>query len=302
VTTLTVAGHAVEERLLDVEGARVQVYAAGKGQPVTLFASPTGTLPGHPIAQFALGASRLIAINPRGAGRSSPLEPSMGPIHQLAVDADCVRQQFGIERWIVAGQSRGGWFALEYALRCPDAVAGLILSDTSPTWRSLTDPDSIYNNRREDFEEIQEVRRRAFAPSATIDDLKRWMAITHHKRDVIEELALQRFEARSAAGGTPGEVPELLAAMLDEVITRRPNGSRWDVTERLSTIDAPTLVIHGRFDNIFPPRWGELIAESIPRAELLLLDTGHFAFDEEPDQFRDAMLRFLNDCSEKGVD
>jgi pimeloyl-ACP methyl ester carboxylesterase len=44
----------------------------------------------------------------------------------------------------------------------------------------------------------------------------------------------------------------------------------------LSTITAPTLVIHGTADPMFPPRHGEALAAEIPGARLLLLDgAGH---------------------------
>ena len=44
----------------------------------------------------------------------------------------------------------------------------------------------------------------------------------------------------------------------------------------LSSIAAPTLVIHGTADPMFPPDHGEALAEEIPDAQLLLLErAGH---------------------------
>lgn len=46
--------------------------------------------------------------------------------------------------------------------------------------------------------------------------------------------------------------------------------------EALSSISAPTLVIHGTADPLFPPQHGEALADEIPGARLLLLDgAGH---------------------------
>jgi pimeloyl-ACP methyl ester carboxylesterase len=51
-------------------------------------------------------------------------------------------------------------------------------------------------------------------------------------------------------------------------------GDAW--RHRLSEIRAPTLVIHGKDDPLFPPAHGVALAREIPDAELLLLDgTGH---------------------------
>ena len=44
----------------------------------------------------------------------------------------------------------------------------------------------------------------------------------------------------------------------------------------LGDIKAPTLVIHGTEDPLFPPGHGEVLAEEIPGAQLLLLErVGH---------------------------
>ena len=53
-----------------------------------------------------------------------------------------------------------------------------------------------------------------------------------------------------------------------------PDGERR--YQALSSITAPTLVIHGTADPMFPPRHGEAVAAEVPGARLLLLDgAGH---------------------------
>ena len=53
-----------------------------------------------------------------------------------------------------------------------------------------------------------------------------------------------------------------------------PDGGRSH--ERLSSITAPTLVIHGTADPMFPLQHGEALAEEIPDASLLTLQgAGH---------------------------
>lgn len=291
---MTIANY-LEERLVEVEDGSVQVFLGGAGNVVTCFANPTGTRLPHALADFALGAGRIVAINPRGAGRSSPRDSMVGPIRQLVADAEAVRQRLGIERWVLIGQSRGGWFALEYALTFPRAVAGLILTDTSSSWRFYLDTDSIYNNRRDDFREIQEVRTRGLTRDATVDDLKSWMRIAYHQGDIIDDLAPRRIAAGREAAGAMVEVPRLVAAMMDEVLGKPPFSGRWDVTDRLHEIAAPTLIIHGRYDNIIPPRWGDLLHERIANSELVTTESGHFAFDEEPDKVRAAIQRFISE-------
>jgi pimeloyl-ACP methyl ester carboxylesterase len=56
----------------------------------------------------------------------------------------------------------------------------------------------------------------------------------------------------------------------------------------------PTLVTWGKNDGIFTVEGAELFKRDIPGAELHLLDTGHFALEEEVDRIGSLMLEFLD--------
>ena len=55
----------------------------------------------------------------------------------------------------------------------------------------------------------------------------------------------------------------------------------------------PTLITWGKNDGIFTVEGAELFKRDIPGAELHLLDTGHFALEEEVDQIGSLMHEFL---------
>jgi pimeloyl-ACP methyl ester carboxylesterase len=50
----------------------------------------------------------------------------------------------------------------------------------------------------------------------------------------------------------------------------------------------------GKGDEIFGPAGAEAYTRDLPDAELHLLDTGHFALEEELEFIADGMRRFLN--------
>jgi pimeloyl-ACP methyl ester carboxylesterase len=65
---------------------------------------------------------------------------------------------------------------------------------------------------------------------------------------------------------------------------------------RLTRIEAPTLVVHGRHDRMIPVANAEVLAESIPGATLHVLDeSGHLYPTEEP-EVDDAIATFLEDA------
>ena len=68
----------------------------------------------------------------------------------------------------------------------------------------------------------------------------------------------------------------------------------WDARDRISTIEAAVLVVVGADDPATPLEHGELLAERIPRARLVVLEhAAHLANLEQPDAFTAAVLEHL---------
>jgi pimeloyl-ACP methyl ester carboxylesterase len=67
-----------------------------------------------------------------------------------------------------------------------------------------------------------------------------------------------------------------------------------DLREEVRRISAPTLVVVGSLDRSTPVESARLLADNIPNAELLVVDdTGHFVFMEEPSTVATAIAAFL---------
>ena len=76
---------------------------------------------------------RLIGLDQRGVDRSAPLPQDAAlSIADLVEDCEAVREELGIERWAVLGQSFGGALALRYAAAHPAAVAAVAFEN--PVW------------------------------------------------------------------------------------------------------------------------------------------------------------------------
>jgi pimeloyl-ACP methyl ester carboxylesterase len=79
---------------------------------------------------------------------------------------------------------------------------------------------------------------------------------------------------------------------ISKMWTEQPNWS----DAALKAIDTPVLVVDGDHDEAIKREHTEYIAATIPHAGLLILpDTSHFAFLQDPRQFNFAILHFLGD-------
>jgi pimeloyl-ACP methyl ester carboxylesterase len=102
------------------------------------------------------------------------------------------------------------------------------------------------------------------------------------------ERAGHEYEARSA---TPKEYAAFVA-QISKMWASQPNWT--DV--QLKAIRAPVLVADGDHDEAIKREHTEYIAATIPGAGLLILpNTSHFAFLQDPTLFNAALLHFLGD-------
>ena len=71
--------------------------------------------------------------------------------------------------------------------------------------------------------------------------------------------------------------------------------SRLDITEKISGITIPTLVICGSEDKMTPPVFSEYLSNNIPGAKLCLIpEAGHFVMLENPKEFNNTLANFVN--------
>jgi pimeloyl-ACP methyl ester carboxylesterase len=67
-----------------------------------------------------------------------------------------------------------------------------------------------------------------------------------------------------------------------------------DLTTKLGIIKAPTLVVHGNEDFLFPISYGKELATGIPKAKLVVLEGGnHMAYAEMADKVIPQVMGFL---------
>jgi len=175
----------------------------------------------------------------------------------MAADAVGLLDHLGIERAHVMGASMGGMIAQTLAINHPDRVRSLISVMSQPGEPDVGQP-------------TEAAAIAIFAPPPTsrqeyLDSSPRWMVWQSQK--YRDEARVRENAARSYDRSFyPEGAPRQMAAMFG-------SGRR---TDALSQLDVPTLVIHGRDDQLITPDGGFRTAELIPGAHLLFVaDMGH---------------------------
>jgi pimeloyl-ACP methyl ester carboxylesterase/DNA-binding SARP family transcriptional activator/class 3 adenylate cyclase len=178
------------------------------------------------------------------------------------------------QRVILLGISQGCPLAIEYAVRHPERVAGLILHGGFVRgWRARGDPGEIA--RREAMQVL--IREGWGQNHPTFRQLFTSLFIPGANSEQAEWFnEVQRLTV------TPDN-----AARLSEVF------SRIDVSDNLGKLAVPTLVMHARRDKIAPLAEGRELAERIAGARLMELESeNHILLQGEP-----AFLRFFDEVA-----
>ena len=62
------------------------------------------------------------------------------------------------------------------------------------------------------------------------------------------------------------------------------------LAELLPTITTPVTIINGRHDRVVPLANAEFLDQRLPTSRLLIIDAGHFVWEEEPAKYASAIL------------
>jgi 3-oxoadipate enol-lactonase len=211
------------------------------------------------------GRYRVLRYDTRGHGASSvPTGPYT--LDQLGEDLIHLLDRIGVERVTYCGLSLGGQVGMWLGLHAHSRINRLILANTA----------------------------------ARIGDAAMWDdRIAMVRKSGLKELAAGtpgRWFTAGYRASHAGEMAEIEAM----VASTNPDGycaccavlRDTDLRQSISAIALPTLVIAGTNDPATPPEQGREIAESVPHAQYVELDTLHLSAWERPDEFASAVLEF----------
>jgi pimeloyl-ACP methyl ester carboxylesterase len=257
------------ERIVRANGVDLCVQAFGDrtAPPILLIHGATTSMLGWEdefCERLAAGPRFVIRYDHRDTGRSVSYEPGAPQytLRDLVADAVGLLDAFDLESAHLVARSLGGQLAMLAALDHPDRIASLTLIGTSPGGSDLP-------SMSEEF--------LAYISGAENPD---WS-----DREAVIDHVLGMLRVFSGGSGHLDEATmrDLVGHDVDRtanVASSQINHFAIDVGEpfrgRIGEIGAPTLVVHGEVDPVFPLGHALALEREIAGAELLVLErTGH---------------------------
>ena len=221
-------------------------------------------------SQLAAGLRFVIRFDSRDTGRSTSYPAGAPPYTgaDLVADAVGLLDCLAIERAHIVGMSSGGGIGQVIALEQADRVASLTLISTSPV--APTGPGSP------ELPPMSDELRAFFTQDRPAPD---W----NDRAQVIDYLVEGERPFRGRSSFDEGHLRALVGRVVDRTTDIQASmtnhwilGGDTPPLPPLADIVAPTLVIHGTEDPLFPYANAEALAREIPGACLLPLEAvGH---------------------------
>lgn len=274
------------QRVCYGEGNCVRVRDDGNRNGPTLLllhGSSDSLLTWQPIIKILGDDYRILSIDLPGHGLSGPdinddysASASFEAITALANHAE-------VDKFIIGGNSMGGWLSWRYTLAHPDKIEGLILIDASGAPLPPGAPKAnVYLGaklmRMPLLRPVLErVTPRNFVKKSIEDSVYDPAFATDDIIDRYWELLRYPGNRRATA----------IRAITD----REP-----EYAERLNEITSPTLILWGRHDQVTPLGIGETFNQRIPNSKLIIVEeAAHLSHLEKPEQVADEIDSFVRE-------
>ncbi|WP_063697702.1 alpha/beta fold hydrolase [Bradyrhizobium centrolobii] len=255
------------------DGARLVFYEHGSGEPAIVFINPVvyGLATFEPILEQLCQEFRVITVDCRGAGRSDPLVRPYSILQHME-DLRAIIQEAAAAPIVGVGVSRGSNLLIQLAHKHRELV-GKIMTVGTPLigadGRPVLNPD--YMALRED----------AYRRGGAVEELVRL-----HTRYVFSEPDTD--ELRRMACERVCRLP------IETILSFFDPDPGMDIAPLLESIAVPTLVAHGREDQLVTCAASEFIASRISGAQLYMFDgKGHNPMFSATDEFCEVLRNFI---------
>ena len=268
------AGAPIEPQFRTVDGLRIRYADGGDSQePVMLLTSPwpESVYAFAPIWTSLADHARLFAIDLPGFGASERREDLLSPRAMGGFLAELIAEADLGTPHIVApdvGTSAALFAAAAHPERIASVVVGtggaaipLQLGEPLASW--VLDPD---------LDKYRRMDPRAIV-GAAVDTIEGGIP-DEIRSDYLDCYDGDRFvESMRYVRSYPDELP-VLADLLPQIGT-------------------PVTIINGRNDRVVPLANAEFLDERLPNSRIVVIDGGHFIWEEAPDQYGSAVLASL---------
>lgn len=295
-----------EEGFVDAGGVLIYYWVVGRGEPLMILHGGPGASHDYllPYLLPLARTNRLVFIDERGSGRSEKLQDvSQYTVENMVEDVERVRVALGLGKINLLGHSYGGVLAQAYAFKYQRNLRRLVLGGT---FYSTTEMNKVLANEKQHMPPEERKKLEALEQAGLYGKGKDWEKGRYP--DEYARLAWGDGYFPYLYQGRPDANYDPLAGNTTNswALYREMWGSHGEFVidgnlksveyaDKLPGIKVPTLVICGDHDES-DPSLSRFMHEKIAGSRLVVVpQSGHLAFVDQPDLYIKAVDDFLHD-------
>ena len=260
------------ERFIHLEGLEIHYVDEGWGdRPVLMVhGNPVWSYIWRKLIPSIADGHRALAFDLMGFGKSDKPHPGLHDFSHHARTVSSFIHALGLRNIVLILHDWGGPFAMQYVVRNPANVAGLVLMNTFLTTDYRIPPP------------VAKKITPAIIKEAAV-----------HPENMTEQVV------RAYLAPFPDEDSRRAYQAFPQMFPDSPNHPSFmplkEIERALPSLKIPTLLVWGtaRSGSSYPER----ISKLIPGSKLCPVNAGHFVQEDSPDEVRKLVLDFLRDNS-----
>lgn len=297
------ASYPIQAGFIDAHGVLIYYELLGRGTPLVVLHGGPGASHDYflPYLLPLARQHRLVFIDERGSGKSEKLEdPSGYTVENMVEDVEAVRQGLKLGKVSLLGHSCGGVLAQAYALKYQRNLTHLVLCST---FHSTSEMNEVF--RRMMAEMNPELRNRieSFEKAGLYSKGKVYERNRYPNDYMVAAWGEGYFPYLYQRRPDPNYDP-VASGIMSWDLYREMWGSSGEFIidgnlksveygDRLNSITVPTLITVGDHDECAPSISREM-HEKIGGSKLVILpQSGHMTFVDQPGLFLKAVGEFL---------
>lgn len=275
-----------------VDGVKVFYREAGpKNAPTVLL------LHGFPTSSHMFRnlipklADRYHVIAPDYPGYGQSEQPAM---HQftysfdhLAAIVDKLTDQLGLNKYALYVQDYGAPIGYRLASAHPERITAIVVQNGNAYLEGIDNP--FWDPVKAFWKDKSDANAAKLRPILELNATK-WQ-YTEGFRDPASHVSPDTWMLDQAYMDRPGN-KDIQIELFYSYGTNPPLYATWQAYFRQH--QPPMLIVWGKNDKIFPAEGATPYLRDLPQAELHLLDTGHFALEEDGEEIGQLMHQFLD--------
>ncbi|MGD0103534.1 MAG: alpha/beta hydrolase [Rhodopila sp.] len=285
----TDASAATHYRTVNVDGLSIFYREAGRPDVpaiLLLHGFPSSSRMYEPLFSRLSAQFHLIAPDYPGFGHSDApgAKDFAYTFDHIATVMGDFTEAIGLPRYVLYMQDYGGPVGFRLAIAHPERIRALVIQNAVAHEDGL---GPLWEKRRQFWADRAAneagLRVNFFSLAAT----KQRHVGSNPNPDTIDP---DRWSDEFAFLSRPGEA-DIQTDLFYDYRTNVASYPAWDAWLRQN--QPPTLVVWGKYDPSFQEAETAAYKRDLPKAEVHILDAGHFALYEKPDEIADLMKDFL---------